>query len=465
MKNIMRHKKLIIGTCIMLAAAVGGLSVTTVMAGTAIKTAVAENGQLDCELELNGKVESLTEKTYFAKIDGRIGSVKVREGDPVKKGDLLVSYDTDELSRAQTLAELDVNTDQGTYDASVQARERVEGLYGEAKNSIPALEAQITNTEAVIMVTRKILTDRQAEFAARNAQLQADLACCVVGEDDDPADVQKARDNIQKEIAKNQYDSQYDPEIVKRQEELQYLEFLMTTYREKKSIMESQKASTQLSRQTQGDKDKLEAVKATDDILNETKLKDYEAASGGIRAGFDGVVTKISVEEGSDVSVGQEIIQIQSLADTAVVCYVNKYDIINLEEGQTASSHIKNKDYACHVSRIEKKTSDDGTTPGIRVELKIDEPDDAIILGIESKTKVRTALVSDTLLIPTDALCSEDERDYVFIIKDGKAEKRFVTVGAKNDEFAEILDGLQAGETVGWDESSELTDGQKVKVK
>ncbi len=461
----MKKKKLIIGLCIMLAAAVGGLSVTTVMAGGAIKTAVAKKGQLDCELELNGNVESLTEKMYFAQIDGRIGSVRVREGDAVKKGDLLISYDTDELSREQTLAELDVNADQGNYDAFVQTGERVEGLYKEAKNSIPELEAQILNTETVMMVTRKILTDRQAEFAARNAQLQADLACCVVGEDDDPEEVQKARDNIQKEIAKNQYDMQYDPEIVKRQEELQYLEFLMTSYREKKSVMESQKASTQLSRQTEGDKDKLDAAKAADDLINETKIRDFETAACGVRAEFDGIVTKICVSDGSNVSAGQEIIQIESLSDTAVVCCVNKYDIINIEEGQSASSHIKNKDYACHVSRIEKKTSDDGATPGIRVELKIDEPDDAIILGIEAKTKVRTALVIDALLIPADAVNSDDEGDYVFVIEDGRAVKRFVTVGEKNDDFVEILEGLKEGECAGWDESSQLTDGQKVKVK
>ena len=35
----------------------------------------------------------------------------------------------------------------------------------------------------------------------------------------------------------------------------------------------------------------------------------------------------------------------------------DKYDIINIEEGQSASAHIKNKDYECRVSRIEKKTS------------------------------------------------------------------------------------------------------------
>lgn len=461
----MKHKKLIIGTCILIAAAVGGVSVTTVMAGTAVKTAVAETGQLDCELELNGKVESLKDKTYFSGISGRIGSVKVREGDSVKKGDLLISYDTGELSRSQTLAELDAAVSQGNYDDSMQSKERVQGLYGEAKNTIPELEAQIEHTETVIMLTQKILTDRQSQFAARAAQLQADLACCVVGEDDDPAEVQKSRDNIQKEIAKNEYDSKFDPEIVQRQEELKYLDYLMTTYREKKSIMESQKASTQMNLQTQGDKDRLEAVKASDELKNETRLQDFESASKGIRAEFDGVVTKISVSEGADVASGDEIIQIESLADTAVVCYVNKYDIINIEEGQPASAHIKNKDYSCHVTRIEKKTTDEGSTPGIRVELKLDEPDDAIILGIESKAKVRTALVSNALIIPIDALCSDDQGDHVFVIVDGKAQKREVLVGDKNDDMAEILGGLEAGETVGWDENNELKEGQKVKVK
>lgn len=462
----MKRKKLIIGTSIVLAAAIaaGGVSVTA-MAGTAIKTAVAKKDQLDCEIELNGKVESLNERTYFSRIDGRVGQVMVKEGDLVKKGSLLISYDTEELAKEQTLAQLDAAIDQGTYDDSTQTGERMEGLLGEAKNTIAGLEAQINHAQAVITVTQKILTDRQAQFAARNAQLQADLACCTVGEDDDPEDVQKARDNIQKEIARNQYDMQYDPEIVKRQEELRYLDFLMTTYREKKSVMESQKASTQLSIQTQGAKDRSNAVKAADDLENEARLKDFETASKGIRAEFDGVVTRLSVTEGSSVTPGQELVQVQSLSDTAVVCYVNKYDIISIEEGQSATAHIKNKDYTCHVTRIEKKTSDDGSTPGIRVEMKLDEPDDDIILGLESKTKVMTAMVSSTLQIPTDALCSGDDGDYVFIIEDNKAVRRDVKTGAKNDDMAQILEGINEGDIVGWDESAELTDGQRVKTK
>ena len=130
--SLMKHKKLMIGTCLAVAAAVGGVSVTA-SAGTAIKTAEASTGQLDCELELNGKVESLSEKTYYAEIAGQIGTVNVKEGDFVRKGDLLITYDTEDLELAKTLTQLDVVADQGGYDDSKQAGGRVAGLYGEAK--------------------------------------------------------------------------------------------------------------------------------------------------------------------------------------------------------------------------------------------------------------------------------------------------------------------------------------------
>lgn len=460
----MKHKKIIMGTCIAVAAAVGLVSVN-VSAGTAIQTAAVSTGQLDCELELNGKVESLTEKTYYSGISGQISTVHVREGDLVNAGDLLISYDTKELTKEQTLAELDAAADQGGYDDSKQYGGRVAGLYGEAKNSLPALEAQIQNTEAVILMTRQALNDRKSELSARGAQLQGDLACCVADEDDDPDEVQRARENIEREIAQNTHDQQYDPEIVKRQDELQFLEYLMTTYKEKKSVMESQKAQTQLNLQTEGAKDRLEAEKAAADLESGSRIEDLAIASEGVRADFSGVVTKISVTEGCLVSDGQELVQIQSLDDTAVVCYVNKYDITSIEEGQAASAHIKNRDYECTVSRIEKKTSDDGDTPGIRVELDITKPDDQIILGIEVKANVTTAMLAYALLVPVDALYSDDSGEYVYVINENRAQRRPVVTGVRNDDTVEIREGLSAGETVGWDDTSELTDGQKVKVK
>ncbi len=459
----MKNRKLIIGTCIAVAATIGAVSVN-VSAGTAIKSAQVSTGALNCELELNGKVESLQDKTYYSQISGKISKVNFREGDLVKKGDLLISYDNEKIAMEQMLTQLDVTADQGGYDDFNQMGGRVAGLYGEAKNTLPELEQQIQMTEAVIVMTQQALDERKSRFSAKGAQLSADLACCVPDEDDDPEEVQKSRENLQKEIAKNNHDQQYDPEIIKKQEELSFLNYLMSQYREKKSVLESQKASTQLNLNTKGAKEQLEAVKAADDLVNEKKLEDLSVASAGIIADFDGVVTKISVSEGCTVTQGQELIKIESVDDTAVVCFVNKYDIISIEEGQSASAHIKNKDYECRVSRIEKKTSDDGSSSGIRVELEIAQPDESIILGIEAKTKIRTATLAYALLVPMEAVSTDDEGEYVFVIKDNRAEKRRIETGVSNDEYAEVKSGLSAGETVGWDEASELADGQKVKV-
>ena len=46
-----------------------------------------------------------------------------------------------------------------------------------------------------------------------------------------------------------------------------------------------------------------------------------------------------------------------------------------------------------------------------------------------------------------------------------RAIKRSIVTGVSNDDKTEVLEGLSAGDTVGWDETSELTDGAKVKVK
>ena len=76
-----------------------------------------------------------------------------------------------------------------------------------------------------------------------------------------------------------------------------------------------------------------------------------------------------------------------------------------------------------------------------------------------------TAMVVSALIIPTDALCSDDAGDYVFVVDDGKASRRDVVTGERNDDNTRILEGLKDGEIVVWDEASELTEGQSVKVR
>jgi len=57
-----------------------------------------------------------------------------------------------------------------------------------------------------------------------------------------------------------------------------------------------------------------------------------------------------------------------------------------------------------------------------------------------------------------------NEKNVVFVIKDGLAHQREVQPGLRNDGWLEILSGLNAGEVVVIEGQTQLRDGQPVDV-
>ena len=109
-------------------------------------------------------------------------------------------------------------------------------------------------------------------------------------------------------------------------------------------------------------------------------------------------------------------------------------------------------------------TKDSGTGSGIGIEITLDAPDENIILGLETKSKIYTANLSEVIRIPLEALSEDEEGSYVFVAQDGKASKEFVECGIRNEDMVEIRSGLSEGSLVIWKDSQELTDGMGVKV-
>jgi HlyD family secretion protein len=67
------------------------------------------------------------------------------------------------------------------------------------------------------------------------------------------------------------------------------------------------------------------------------------------------------------------------------------------------------------------------------------------------------------LKIPISALFRQGEEWCVFVAEQGRARRRTVTVGHRNQSEAEILDGLTKGETVVLHPSNQLDDGLRVR--
>src|SRR5580658_5667526 len=84
-------------------------------------------------------------------------------------------------------------------------------------------------------------------------------------------------------------------------------------------------------------------------------------------------------------------------------------------------------------------------------------------LGDEPKEKNSAA--EPAVLIPQTAVREDQGKKIVFLVKDDRLERRAVTVGSTRGTDAEILAGLEAGDTVVVKGPATLRDGQAVEIK
>ena len=454
----MISKKSVMGVLGVATAAVIGIGGLTMYSNAAMSVTsyIVDRGEIVQTLELNGNVEAEDSQSCYAVIDGRIAKIYVKEGDVVKKGDLLVSFDTEKIDDMITLAGYSAAADLESYNSAMQADQRVAGLYSESKRNLAVLDTQINDYQAAIAQLESDIAYKKAELVDHGAALQISLI-----EWSDKPDSEEYEE-LQKQIATNTAELQSNYELIEMQKELSDLSQHLAACKEYKAEMTSQKASTFTATMTQADKDKLEAVKAASEFETGMKIAELESAKEGIRAEYDGVVTAISVTEDAYVAKGTPLMTIDSTETVMVRLNVNKYDIVNMHSEQPANVAIKGKDYSGKVERISHMTGKNDI--GVDVDIKLDDPDEDLILGLEAKAKIDTAKVENVIRIPLDALMSDATGDYVFVSKDKKAVKKYVETGMRNDDMIEVLSGISEGECVIWNDTQELTDGVNVKV-
>ncbi|TFH75070.1 HlyD family efflux transporter periplasmic adaptor subunit [Gammaproteobacteria bacterium LSUCC0112] len=89
----------------------------------------------------------------------------------------------------------------------------------------------------------------------------------------------------------------------------------------------------------------------------------------------------------------------------------------------------------------------------------------ALGAGYRIEAAIVVAQHEQTLAVPTSALFRRNEQWHVFAVVDGRASLRAVQIGDRNREQAQVLDGLQADETVIIFPSDLVVDGVEVSVE
>ncbi len=182
-----------------------------------------------------------------------------------------------------------------------------------------------------------------------------------------------------------------------------------------------------------------------------------------VRAPFSGRVGLRRVSVGTLISPGDVI---TTLDDTSVIKLdfsVPENFLSSLREGlsiRATAPAFPGRSFAGSVASIDSRV--DMNTRSVTVRALLANDDGSLKPGMF----LNVALANDereALVIPEEALSPEAERQYVYVVADGKVSRREVRIGGRRPGSVEVLSGLTAGERVVVEGTQKVRDGAMVR--
>lgn len=408
-----------------------------------VYTMPVSRGDVEQIVSTSGTVKTEESKSYFAPLAVKVGTVDVAAGDSVKKGQRLYAYDEDALADEKQLAELKLQSNEGEYESTMIKNNKYISELGEANINLEVLDQQIEDSENYVKELNQKITDKQDALAKEGALLQISL----LDWQNDPGSEEYM--NLQKLIQLNTYEQQHNDEIEMWQAEVKEYEEKIAAYKEYRSEMKSQKSSSESGSLNSGSKDKLVADTQIEKINAEETLSSIEEVEGGVVADFDGVITEMSVVEGSTPAVGTQMVTLESTEKVKVEISVSKYDLQKIAVGQEVDVTIAGNVYQGKVSKVNgMATTNNSGAAVVGVEIKIENPDSGIFLGVEAKVAVHTDMAEQTLVVPIEVINSDQEGSFVYAVENGILVKKRVVTGISSNTLCEIVEGLNEGDQI-----------------
>jgi len=443
---------LILGLVLLVALVVGGIiwshrGLVTVQTGKVMRQ------NLSAIVTASGEIKPPPDKfaTVNANSMGKVTEILVKEGDRVKKGQLLL------------------RTEDIQQEAGVQAQQA----------ALRSARADAQVQEAAVHSANANLQTAQANLAQAQAKLK------------------QARDDFSRS------QQMLKQELISRQT----FDQTLSTYQVAEAAVESSKAQVaqakaQLSQATYNrDMSHARVLQAQAQLVGIENQRDQTIYT----APFNGVITYLPVHEGENVvpgiqnTAGSALFQVANLSTINAVVNVDETDILGIKMGQPAEvsiDAIPDKKFKGHVSEIgmsalsstsgqtttsssQSTASSSGEAKDFTVSVTLDDPPPGLRPGLSATAKITTATRKNAITIPIQALtvrtqgelerqkkeatkgkvlaaeptaaqiaANKKEIQGVFVVRNGKAQFVPVKTGIMGTMNVEVLSGVKPGEEI-----------------
>lgn len=443
-----------------------------------VKTGTPQRGDLTQATEYIGTVEPDKLVQVKPKMGGTANGVFVEVGDTVTTGQPLMTFDTTDLEvslsaqkAAVEVARASVMTAQAqvdqalgsTFDVQLAQLEtsvqQAKNAYASARQGLRDYNDSSVTPAAQVEAQRDAARGQVKLLEDRKNTLEANYNDLVKQYGANPSDA------AEKLLVDNAHDKYTSAEADLRAAESN-LSMLNSNYNDNDLDTSLRNLRTS-SRNAQLAYDSAQTIYelTKNDVRNDSlkvsnaqlgqaaasydaQVKAYEAQAhqltfAQVSSPIDGVVEAVNVTENQTVGVGEVLFTVSNKSDLVVTFYVSEDAARVMNLGDPVTVESGRSTYDASISEIGSMVDSTGL-----FKIKATMAEGANLMsGVSVKVTASTAK-AEGLLIPQGAIYYDNGQGYIYAYENGKAVRKDITVGVSNNEFAEIIEGI--------DESTQL---------
>ncbi|MDQ0417123.1 HlyD family secretion protein [Croceifilum oryzae] len=193
-----------------------------------------------------------------------------------------------------------------------------------------------------------------------------------------------------------------------------------------------------------------------------------------VKSKENGVVAQVN-EDNSSPANTKPIVVIATVDKLKIKATISEYDALKIKEGQEAtvkSDAIPDKTWKATVSQVGLLPENNNTSglpnekaqaANYPIELALN---DQVPMKLGSQVVVNIISSSKKAMsVPQTAVQEDNSQAFVFVVENGKAIRKPVKLGAKDDKMAEVVSGISATDKVIVKLPSNITSGMDVNSK
>ncbi len=476
-------------------------------------------GDIQTTYETSGTVMSNSTLNYTAATGVKVVGVNVSVGDKVKQGDMLASFDVTPLN--STLAGY-----RKAYNKALEAYNQASKSVADANSGISTANADIASLDGEIAALQAEIAAQESSAQTVTSQetqqytqeqldsimqkLQSggftpEEVASVIGSLQSQAG-SVSREDIEKAIENSVATKRL--ELAQKQAQRQMLETQIALYKTRtddtaisiyKSVLEQKKADYD-NYKAMYDKMANGWVAESDGVITEVNLvagevfnptakssttTDLSSILGYVSGNADmsSILNDIMGSVSGNNAGSATGIVLENSDEFIAEFSVGKYDLLSIKTGQKVTVSSLGSTYEGEVIYVSATATESNSldisslastftggssssSNGALVRVKILKPDEKIIIGFDVDIKIDTEKIEDVLVLPIDAVVTEDGVNYAYVVdEENKVHKTKIEIGSYSDDDYELVSGIEAGQKVVDNPKTTIKEDEKIAVK